>query len=425
MTDTATATTTGTTTAEAPAGGTGGARGRALVTGIGVLAPGGLGTEEYWASVLAGRGGIGPVAAYDASRYPTSHAGQVAGFTAADHIPSRLMPQTDPMTRFALAAADWAVRDSGADPRELDDFSMGVVTANAAGGFEFTQGEVQKLWTRGPSHVSAYQSFAWFYAVNTGQISIRQGMRGPSGVLVADQAAGLDAIGHARRHVRRGTALVVTGGMEAPLNPYALVSQIAHGRLSRANRFVPFDRRADGYLPGEGGAILVLEDADAFRARGGTRAYGEVTGYAAAFDPAPGSGRPRGPWRAITAALADARLRPEEIDVVFADAAGDPVADREEADALCRVFGPRGVPVTAPKTMTGRLLSGGPPVDVAAALLALRDQVVPPTIGITDPDPDLGLDLVRDTPRAATLRTALIVARGHGGFNSALVVSLP
>lgn len=397
----------------------------ALVTGLGVLAPGGLGTEEFWAATLAGDGAIAPIDRYDASGYPSRFAGQVRDFDPAAHLPNRLVPQTDPVTRFAVAAAGWALEDSGLDLAALDPLDAGVVTANASGGFEFTQAEVQKLWTLGPQHVSAFQCFAWFYAVNTGQISIRNNLRGAGGALVAEQAAGLDALGQARRLLRKGLKVALAGGFEAPLNPYALVSQIAHGRLSRAARpelaYLPFDARANGYVPGEGGALLVVESAAQAERRGAPHRYGEIAGYAASFDPHPDSGRPPTLVTAIRGALADARLEPRDIDVVFADAAGVPALDRAEAGALAAVFGPRGVPVAAPKARTGRLLAGGPPVDVALALLALRDQVIPHAVHV-GPDPALALDLVVDGPREARLRTALVLARGYGGFNSALVV---
>ncbi|WP_131766949.1 ketosynthase chain-length factor [Candidatus Protofrankia californiensis] len=399
--------------------------GTAVVTGLGVLAPGGLGADEFWAATLEGRSAIGPIDRYDASRYASRFAGQVHGFEPAAHLPSRLIPQTDPVTRFAVAAADWALADSGIDLAQLDPLEAGVVTANASGGFEFTQHEVQKLWTLGPRHVSAFQCFAWFYAVNTGQISIRNNLRGAGSALVAEQAAGLDVLGQARRLLRKGLKVALAGGFEAPLNPYAVVSQLAHGRLSRAHRpdraYLPFDPEAQGYVPGEGGALLVVEDAGTAEQRGAPHRYGELAGYAASFDPHPESGRPPTLVRALRGALDDARVRPDEIDVVFADAAGVPELDRVETEALAEVFGPRAVPVTAPKTRTGRLLAGGPPVDVAAALLALRDQVIPPTVHVR-PSHELPLDLVLDEPREVRLRTALVLARGYGGFNSALVV---
>lgn len=395
-----------------------------VVTGLGVAAPNGLGTRAFWEATRAGRGGIGPVTRFDAARYPARLAGEISGFAAEEHLSGRLLPQTDRTTRLALAATDWALADAGIGPGELPPADMGVITASASGGFEFGQGELRNLWSKGGRYVSAYQSFAWFYAVNSGQISIRHGMKGPSGVLVADQAGGLDAVAQARRRIRGGTPLIVSGAVDASLCPWGWVAQTASGRLSTSGDpergYLPFDARARGHVPGEGGAMLVLEDAGAARRRG-ARVYGEIAGYGATIDPRPGSGRPPGLRKAIELALADADLAPSEVDVVLADAAADPGLDRTEAEAIAAVFGPRGVPVTAPKTMTGRLYSGAAPLDLGTALLAMAEGLIPPTVNVA-PDPALALDLVLDTPRPARLRTALVLARGHGGFNSAMAV---
>ncbi|MGV9823247.1 ketosynthase chain-length factor [Nocardia xishanensis] len=397
-----------------------------VVTGLAVAAPNGLGAANYWPAVLAGRLGIDRVSRYDVDGYPSRFAGEILDFDVAAHIPGRLVPQTDPVTKLAIAVADWAIADAGVPLSDFDNGTLGVTTSNASGGFDFTQREVQKLWTLGPDHVSAYQCFAWFYAVNTGQISIRNDLRGAGGSIVADQAGGLDAIGHARRLIRRGQRLSIAGGLEAPLNPYAFVSQISLGRLSRADTkedaYLPFDQRAAGYVPGEGGALLILEDAELARERGAAQIYGSIIGYGSSFDPHPDRGRAPNFGRAVRAALADAGIEPEEVDVVFADAAGLPELDAAEAAAITEIFGPNGVAVTAPKSTIGRLIAGGPPLDVATALLALRDQVIPPTVGTVAPAPGYDIDLVLRTARPAPLRTALILARGFGGFNSALLV---
>ncbi|WP_435973405.1 ketosynthase chain-length factor [Streptomyces sp. Qhu_M48] len=395
-----------------------------VVTGLGVAAPNGLGRQDFWASTLAGKSGIGRLTRFDPSGYPARLAGEVPGFAAEEHLPSRLLPQTDRMTRIALVAADWALADAGVSPDEQGEFDMGVVTASSSGGFEFGQGELQKLWSQGSQYVSAYQSFAWFYAVNSGQISIRNGMKGPSGVVVSDQAGGLDAVAQARRQIRKGTRLIVSGGVDASLCPWGWVAQLASDRLSTSEEptraYVPFDREARGHVPGEGGAILVMEAAEAARERG-ARIYGEIAGYGSTFDPRPGSGREPGLRKAIELALADADVTPGDIDVVFADAAAVPELDRVEAEAINGVFGTGAVPVTAPKTMTGRLYSGAAPLDLAAAFLAMDEGVIPPTVNV-DPDAAYGLDLVVGRPRDADVDTALVLARGHGGFNSAMVV---
>ncbi|MDN3249600.1 ketosynthase chain-length factor [Streptomyces sp. ZSW22] len=395
-----------------------------VVTGLGVAAPNGLGTQDYWSATLGGKHGIGRITRFDPSAYPARLAGEVPGFVAEDHLSSRLLPQTDRVTRLALVAADWALKDAGADPGQLPEFDMGVITASAAGGFEFGQGELQNLWSRGSQYVSAYQSFAWFYAVNSGQISIRNGMKGPSGVVVSEGAGGLDAVAQARRQIRKGTALIVTGALDASICPWGWVAQLTTGKLSTSDEptraYLPFDRDARGYVPGEGGAILIAEDAEAARARG-ARVYGEIAGYGATIDPRPGSRREPGLRKAVEVALADAGADAADVDVVFADGAGDPAGDLVEAQALSAVFGDRGVPVTVPKTMTGRLYSGAAPLDLAAAFLSIRDGVIPPTVH-TEPCPDYPLDLVLTDPRPAPVRTALVLARGSGGFNSAMVV---
>jgi act minimal PKS chain-length factor (CLF/KS beta) len=398
----------------------------AVVTGLGVVAPNGLTTEQFWTAALAGTSGLSRIGRFDPSGYPVTVAGEVTGFHPAEHLSSRLLPQTDHMTRMALVAADQALADAGVAAGELPEFGLGVVTASASGGFDFGQRELEKLWSKGSSYVSAYQSFAWFYAVNTGQISIRHGMRGPSGVLVGEQAGGLDVIAQARRQVRNGTQLMVTGGVDSSLCPWGMVAQIPNGRLSTvddpARAYLPFDVAASGYVPGEGGAILVVEDADAARRRGRTSAYGVVAGWGATFDPPGRDADPEGLLRAVTTALDDAGVGPTDIDVVLPDAAGTPELDRSEAAVITAVFGPRGVPATAPKTTTGRLYSGGAPLDVAAALLCIRDRVVPPTVGTTTLLERDELDLVLGEPREADVRAALVLARGYGGFNSALVV---
>lgn len=396
-----------------------------VFTGLGAMAPNGQSTEEFWAATLEQRSGISSLERFDASQYPSRLVGAIRDFKAAQLLPGRLLPQTDRVTRLALVAAEAALEDSGVDLSSLSDLDMGVISSNAHGGFEFTHKEIQKLWTKGPESVSVYESFAWFCAANTGQISIRHGMRGSGSVLVADQSGGLDALALARRTVRRGTPFTVAGGVESSYDPWGWVSHLATGRISEAEdadrAYLPFDSAASGYVPGEGGAYLIVEDAESARGRGAT-VYGELAGHAATFDPRPGSGRPPALAAAVRGALKDAGIAARDVDVVFADASGVPELDRVEAEALAGIFGPRGVPVTAPKALTGRLYAGGAPLDVVAALLSLRDGVIPATAHVSDVPEEYTLNLVTGRPVRAELRTALVVARGNGGYNSAMVV---
>ncbi|MFA1538334.1 ketosynthase chain-length factor [Actinomadura monticuli] len=400
----------------------------AVVTGVGAVTPHGIGVEAYWEGTMAGRSAIRPVTRFDPASYPVRIAGEVPGFSAAEHVPSRIVPQTDHWTHLGLAAAAMALDDSGIDPAGMPEYEMAVVTASSSGGTEFGQKEMVNLWGRGPEFVGAYQSIAWFYAATTGQISIRHGMRGPCGVIATEQAGGLDAVAQSRRLLRDGTRMVVSGGTDASLCPYGLVAQLSTRALSvrpdPERAYLPFDAEACGYVPGEGGALLIVEDGGHARDRGAGRVYGEIAGYGATFDPPPGSDRPPTLRRAIEKALDDAGVAPDDVDVVFADAMGVPEQDRAEADALTAVFGARGVPVTAPKTLTGRLYAGGAALDLLAALLSIRDSAIPPTAPVAGPVAD-ALDLVLDGPREARVRTALVVARGYGGFNAALVVRAP
>ena len=396
-----------------------------VITGLGVMTPIGVRTEEYWQSVLDGKSGIGPITRFDATGYPVTLAGEV-DFQAGELVPGRLITQTDRWTQLALAGADEALVDAEVDLAGLPEYEMAVVTSSSSGGTEFGQHEMELLYQKGPGWVGAYQSIAWFYAATTGQLSIRHGMRGPCGVMCTEQAGGLDALGQTRRVLRSDARLVVTGGTDASLCPYGLVAQLSSGRLSPADdparAYLPFDLEAAGYVPGEGGAILIAERADAAAQRGAGEGYGKVVGYAAGFDPASGTGRPRALPTVIRRALDDARVDAGDIDVVFADAAADPVEDAAEAAALSAVFGARGVPVAAPKTLTGRLYAGGAAVDVATALLSMRDSVIPHCVGPTRIDPDHDIDLVIGQPREVPVRTALVLARGFGGFTAAVVL---
>ncbi|KPM55085.1 beta-ketoacyl synthase [Frankia sp. R43] len=400
---------------------------RPVITGLGVIAPSGLGTEEHWASTLRGELRVAPITRFDASRYDARLAGEVPGFAADAFIDNRYIVQTDRWTWLGMAASRLAMADAGYDPADHDPYETSVVFGAGSGGNDFGQRELSRLWSRGRTAVSVYQSIAWFYAATTGQTSIRHGLKGPSGVLVSDTAGGLDSLAQARRTIRRGTPTVLAGGAEAGLTPYALTCHLSSGRVSTATEaadgYKPFDVRANGYLPGEGGATLLVEDP-ATAARRGARVYGEIAGYAATHDgahheQAPGDAR----WlaAAMRRALADANLAPVDVDVVFADGAGSADLDALEAEAIRSVFGAGAVPVTAPQGLIGRLCAGGSAVSAATALLAIRDGVIPAVGNLDEPNPAHGLDLVR-TPREGRVRVALVNARGYGGFNSSLVL---
>ncbi|MCL6667018.1 ketosynthase chain-length factor [Streptomyces panaciradicis] len=401
---------------------------RVAVTGIGVVAPNGNGTDAFWKSTEAGLSVLGRVTREGCEHLPLRVAGEIRDFEAATAVEERYLVQTDRFTHFALAAADRALDDAGLGRADTDEapFSVGVVTAAGSGGGEFGQRELQQLWGKGSRFVGPYQSIAWFYAASTGQISIRRGFKGPCGVVASDEAGGLDALAHAARAVRRGTDVLVAGSTEAPLAPYSVVCQLGYPELSTeedpTRAYRPFTSAACGFVPAEGGAMLVVEDEGSARERG-AEVRARIAGHAATFTGAGRWERSReGLAHAIRGALAEARCAPEEIDVVFADALGVPEADRAEALAIADVFGAHGrrVPVTAPKTGIGRGYGAAPVLDVAAAVLAMRHGVIPPTPNVFDVCHDL--DLVTGAARAAEPRTALVLSRGLMGSNSALVL---
>lgn len=403
---------------------------RAVITGVGVVAPNGIGTDAWWKATTSGISGIARIDRFDPSKYATQLAGQVDGFSADDWIERRLQVQTDRWTHMALAATQMALEDAKFDPSQFEQMSTSVITASSSGGNEFGQKEIQALWGKGPKFVGAYQSIAWFYAATTGQISIRHGLKGPCGVVIAEGAGGLEALAHSRRTIRRGVDTVVSGGLEAPIGPYALACQLGNGYLSRASApedaYRPFDSRANGYVPGEGGAILIVESTDRAEQRGAPQVYAQIAGYGATND-AYHWGRPAPDGlqfaRAMTVALADADVSAGDIDAVFADAFGVPEYDAAEVTAIKKALGTRAgeVPVTAPKTMVGRLYAGGASLDVAAAVLAMRDGVIPPTVNLDRRAEGADLEFVTEA-RAAQLRSVLVLARGYGGFNAALVL---
>ncbi|MFD9116529.1 beta-ketoacyl synthase N-terminal-like domain-containing protein [Streptomyces bottropensis] len=403
---------------------------RAAVTGIGVVAPNGTSTETFWKSTREGISVLDRVTREGCEHLPLRVAGEVRNFDPPSAVEERYLVQTDRFTHFAMAAADQALDDARLDRPETDaaPFSVGVVTAAGSGGGEFGQRELQQLWSKGSRFVGPYQSIAWFYAASTGQISIRRGFKGPCGVIASDEAGGLDAVAHAARAVRRGTDVMVAGATEAPLAPYSVVCQLGYEELSTvddpARAYRPFTAAACGFVPAEGGAMLVVEAEDTARERGApVRAL--LAGHAATFTGASRWEESRaGLAEAVRVALEEAGCAPEEIDVVFADALGVPAADRAEALAITDALGAHGtrVPVTAPKSAIGRGNGAAAVLDVAAAVLAMEHRVIPPTPNVFDVCHDL--DLVTGTARAAEPRTALVLSRGLMGSNAALVLRL-
>lgn len=400
---------------------------RAVITGLGVVAPSGIGVDAFWKAVKEGSRVLDRVSRDGCGHMPLRVAGEVRDFDPAAVIEERFLPQTDRFTHFAMAAADLALDDAGLRGGDPDSpFSVGVVTAAGSGGGEFGQRELQRLWGDGPRFVGPYQSIAWFYAASTGQISIRGGFKGPCGVVASDEAGGLDAIAHARGNIRRGTDAVVVGAAEAPLAPYSMVCQLGYDELSQSDdpdrAYLPFTADACGFAPAEGGGMAIVEE-EAAALRRGARVRAVVAGHATTFTGTRDRAASReGLAAAIRGALRDATCAPDDIDLVLADALGTPEADRAEALAVADALGTYAerVPVTAPKAGYGRAYCGGAVLDVITAVLALEHGIVPPTPNVRTVCHDL--DLVTGRARLTGPRTALVLSRGLMGSNSALVL---
>ncbi|TCJ89885.1 beta-ketoacyl synthase N-terminal-like domain-containing protein [Nocardia alba] len=395
----------------------------AAVTGLGIVSPLGVDLDTYWTNLLLGRSKIAEIDRFDVSAFPVRYAGMIPPFEAEDSVRKKLVPQTDRITRIAMVAADSALANASVDPQSLDGYQAGVAVSSSTGGLEFGQRQLQTLWHEGWETVSPYMSFAWYYAVNTGQISIKNKLRGPGCVVVSEQAAGLDAVAYAKHRVCTDVPTMLAGAVDGLLCPYGMAVLGVAPEVNRSSEpasYQPFVATSQGYFPGEGGAILTVQRWD--RTGDPARAYAVVAGSAAAFDPDPRTGD--GLRRAAAQALHRSGCRPGDVDAVFADAYGDPDLDGAEARVLADLFGARAVPVTAPKTMFGRLMGGGAALDVATACLSLRHQTLPPAGLPADAIVDDSVALIRSaTP--AELRTVLVLARGHGGFASALVLQRP
>lgn len=403
---------------------------RVVVTGMGVVAPNGLGKENFWRACLNGVSGIKPLRRLSAENLPISVAGEVADFQAEDYLDRKFVQRTDRVTHFAGVAVEEALRDARLDLAREDPRRVGAVLANTLGGVEYVIEQIKALYTRGPRAMSAYTAIAWLQVANVGQVALRHGLRGYSKTPVSDTVGGLEAMSVAAGAIRRGAVdVMLSGGSEALLHPFFLLV-FGHSGLSApghdARAYRPFDRRAAGLLLAEGAGVCVLEEYEHARRRQ-VPIYGEILGFGQTSDarlPLPPSSDGAYYARAIRQALADARLRSDEIDYFHLDGRASPEADLAEANALREVFGARlpELPVSVPRTMLGHSYAAAGALDTITALLILRHRQIPPTLNCEQLDPRYGLNLVREKARPFAGSTALIGGRGLSGSNVVLAV---
>jgi 3-oxoacyl-[acyl-carrier-protein] synthase II len=406
---------------------------RVVVTGIGVLAPGGIGKEAFWEGLKSAESRVKSIDRFDASRFSTRIAAVIDDFDAAAFVPRRVIKKCDRFTHFAIAATDLAFKDAGLDPAGMDRERIGLVIGNNLGGWEFGERGLYQLYQEGPQFVSPYQASAWFPAAPQGQISLLWGLKGFSKTVVAERASGAVALAYGMRAITQGHAdVIVAGGTEAPISPYGFLCYCVSGLLSTANEhpaeaYRPFDLKRDGLVIGEGSGMLVLEELDHALARG-ARIYGEIAGYGLTSDgqhPTNYGSNANQFARAMRLALQRGGLEPAQIDYVCADGAGSVEGDRLETEAIKAVFGERagdGLLVSAPKSAFGHLMGAAGAVDAATVLLSMESGVVAPTINYRQPDPDCDLDYVPNQPREASVNAALVNARGQGGVNCVLAL---
>lgn len=404
---------------------------KVAVSGIGVVAPSGIGKRQFWAHLKMGRSFVKPITRFDASRYPAHTAGQIDDLEKYSCISRRLLKKIDLFSHMAMVASEMALTDAGIDIKTEDPNQVGIFLGNALGGWLYAETELRDLYVDGREGVSPYMASAWFPAAPQGQVSIYYGIKGFSKTVVADRASSSMAISYARDTLSKGKLdLILAGGTEAPVTPYALLCCNTYGGASTANEhpeaaYRPFDKNRSGFVIGEGAGVMVMETMERAKARGAT-IMALVSGYGTSCD---GMDRinpdPQGRQlaRAIRMALADAGCAPEEIDYISLDGLALEVWDRSEIAAIRQVFGDRAaeIPMSCPKSMFGNLLGASGAVDLISTILAMEHNVVPPTINLEEPDP-AGVRYVGEKALEKRIDKALVISRGRGGINSVLVV---
>jgi 3-oxoacyl-[acyl-carrier-protein] synthase II len=403
---------------------------RVVVTGLGLTTPLGVGLDNVWARILKGESGIAPITRFDVSRHETKIAGEVKNFNPEDYIPPREVKRMDLFIQYALAATKVAVEDSGLDMTKEDADRVGVIVGTGLGGLPTLEKYHSILLERGPGRISPFFIPMLIANEAPGNIAIQYGMKGPNLSIVTACATGGHSIGDACRVIQYGDAdVMVAGGTEANLTPLTVGGFNALKALSTRNdppekASRPFDRDRDGFVIAEGAGIVILEVLEHAIARG-ARIYAEIVGYGYNGDayhitaPSPDGD---GAIRCIRMALRDAGLAPEEVDYINAHGTSTDLNDASETVAIKQVFGDAAykIPVSSTKSMIGHLLGAAGAVEAIFSILAIRDQICPPTINYEHQDPVCDLDYVPNTARKKAINVAISNSFGFGGTNAVL-----
>ena len=405
---------------------------RVVVTGVGAVTPVGNTAEEFWAALIQGKSGIGPVTRFDASSLPTRIAGELKGFDPLRYIDKKDDRKLDPFLKYAIACAAMAVEDAGLNVERVDRTRFGVLVGSGIGGITTLLETHKVLLEKGPDRVSPFFIPMLIINMASGLISMRFGARGPNSSVVTACATGNHAIGDAMRIIQRNDAdVMIAGGSEAIILPLTFAGFCQMKAMStrnddpgRASR--PFDATRDGFVCGEGGGLLVLESLDHALARD-ARIYAEVVGYGMTGDahhmtaPDPEAD---GAARAMSLALRDAGVEPTSVGYINAHGTSTLYNDKSETMAIKRVFGDhaRKLAVSSTKSMTGHLLGAAGGIEAIATAFAIHHGILPPTINYETPDPDCDLDYVPNQARKQDVEIALSNAFGFGGTNATLVL---
>jgi 3-oxoacyl-[acyl-carrier-protein] synthase II len=404
---------------------------RVVVTGVGLVCACGIGTEEVWRNLLAGKSGIGPITHFDATLFDCRIAGEVRNFDPLHWFEKKELKKTGRFIQLAMAASECAMRTASLEITPANADSTGVYIGSGIGGFDVIEREHSKFLSGGPGKISPFFIPASIVNLASGHVSIRYGAKGPNSATATACSASAHAVGDAFKIIQRGQAdIMIAGGTEAAITPMGVGGFAAMRALSTRNddpehASRPFDADRDGFIVGEGAGVLILEALEVAERRG-ARILAEIVGYGMSGDayhitqPAEEGD---GGYRVTLAALKDAGVTPDQVDYVNAHGTSTPIGDAIETAALKRVFGERAkkVPISSTKSMTGHLLGGAGGLEAGISVLALRDQIMPPTVNYQIPDPACDLDYIPNQARQGEVTYALSNSFGFGGTNASLL----
>jgi 3-oxoacyl-[acyl-carrier-protein] synthase II len=404
---------------------------RVVITGMGILSPLGLDLASTWQGLIAGKSGIDYITQFDTEGFETKIAGEVKGFEPTKYIGRKEARRMDRFTQMAVVAAMQAVEQARLEITPENQENIGVLVGSGIGGLITLSEQLRILIERGPDKISPFLVPMMITDMASGQISILLGPKGPNFCPTSACSSGSDAIGTAYEIIKRGDAVaMLAGGTEAVITPITIAGFNANRAISTRNAAPqqasrPFDAERDGFVIGEGAAILVLESLPYARQRG-IKILAEIIGYGASSDavhitqPAENG---EGAVRAMRLALKKAGLAPTEIDYINAHGTSTPLNDKVETMAIKAVFGDYAykVPISSTKSMTGHLIGAAGAIEAAICIMAIQSGIIPPTINLNNPDPECDLDYVPNVARRAKVTTALSNSFGFGGHNSVLV----